>query len=142
MQTDSFKEFKRQYENKNIVPPDEKTFSDQFNEKQDISQVFDNEATIRPATDIVKLNEEITNLNVFKQYMQSRGYVESSNRFFTKNFAESDNPNNIYSVNITINDGIVTAITAYDKNNKVTKMPDTIINIVKDDIHNAITSFI
>ena len=142
MQTDSFKEFKRQYENKNIVPPDEKTFSDQFNEKQDISQVFDNEATIRPATDIVKLNEEITNLNVFKQYMQSRGYVESSNRFFTKNFAESDDPNNIYSVNITINDGIVTAITAYDKNNKVTKMPDTIISIVKDDIHNAITSFI
>ena len=142
MQTDSFKEFKRQYENKNIVPPDEKTFSDQFNEKQDISQVFDNEATIRPVTDIVKLNEEITNLNVFKQYMQSRGYVESSNRFFTKNFAESDDPNNIYSVNITINDGIVTAITAYDKNNKVTKMPDTIISIVKDDIHNAITSFI
>lgn len=93
-------------------------------------------------TDIIKLNEEIDNINVFKKNMLIKGYTEVSNRFLTKNFAESTNPDDIYYVNITINDGIITAITAYDENNKVTNIPQSIINTVKNDISESLTAFI
>ena len=164
--TDSYKDFKKQYENKNITPPDEKSFSDQFKEDNielsneqfdNMDNIFDEEDNDEvyetlddsddvqnddSSTDIIKLNEEISNINVFKKHMLEKGYKEVSNRFLAKNFAEASKPDEIYSVNVTINDGIITAITAYNQDNKIVNMPPSIIKVVKSDINESITPFI
>ena len=164
--TDSYKDFKKQYENKNITPPDEKSFSDQFKEDNielsneqfdNMDNIFDEEDNDEVyetlddsddvqnddnSTDIIKLNEEISNINVFKKHMLEKGYKEVSNRFLAKNFAEASKPDEIYSVNVTINDGIITAITAYNQDNKIVNMPPSVIKVVKSDINESITPFI
>lgn len=74
--------------------------------------------------------------------MFDKGYTELSNRFLEKDFAEAKNPDQIYSVNITINDGVITAITAYDRDNKLIAIPQSIITNVKNDINESMTAFI
>ena len=73
--------------------------------------------------------------------MSSLNYKEESNRFLTKNFAESFNPQIVYHINITINDEVLTAITGYDLNNHIVKTPDIIIDKVKNDINKALGEY-
>ena len=89
-------------------------------------------------SDIIKIDEEIDNINLFMKHMEQRGYQLESSRFLTKKFAESSDIDTIYNINITINNEVITAITGYDDNNKVITIPKAIINTVKNDINKAL----
>lgn len=93
-------------------------------------------------SDIIKIDEEIDNINLFMKHMEQRGYQLESSRFLTKKFAESSDIDTIYNINITINNEVITAITGYDSNNKIITIPNSIITIVQNDIQEALKQII
>ena len=102
----------------------------------------DNSLNNHVQSDIIKMDEDIDNINLFIKHMEQRGYQLESSRFLTKKFAESSDVNTIYNINITINNEVITAITGYDDNNKVITIPEAIINTVKTDINKALQTII
>lgn len=93
-------------------------------------------------SDIIKIDEEINNINLFMKHMEQRGYQLESSRFLTKKFAESSDIDTIYNINITINNEVITAITGYDSNNKIITIPNSIITTVQNDIQEALKQII
>ena len=130
-----------------FLDKDEKKYQDiesidfNNNEEQQLD-VIETDDEDKSTSDIIKVDEDIDNIDLFKKHMLSKGYVSESNRFLTKNFAESKDPDFVYNVNITINQEKVTAITAYDQNNKVVNMPSAIIKQVKNDIEESLSTYI
>ena len=70
-----------------------------------------------------------------------KGYTDKSNRFLSKKFALSSDKNNIYNINVSIDNEIVTSIIGYDNNNKLVTVPSEIINQVKNDISDSLLEF-
>jgi len=93
-------------------------------------------------SDIIKMDEEIDNINLFMKHMEKKGYQFESSRFLTKKFAESSDMDTIYNINITINNEVITAITGYDNNNKIIAVPDAIIATVQNDIQESLNQII
>jgi len=69
--------------------------------------------------------------------MIQKDYKEFSERFLIKDF-KLEGEDDVYQVNITIDDEIVTAITGYNEDNKVVQLPDEIVEEVEEDIENSI----
>lgn len=90
---------------------------------------------------IVKMDEDIDNINIFIKHMKDKGYASELNRFLTKNFAESTDIKNVYHINITIDNEIITAITGYNKNNKIVNIPQAILETVQKDIQNSLHNY-
>lgn len=70
--------------------------------------------------------------------MESKGYKELSDRFLTKDFATENDKKNIYHINITIDNEIITAITGYNSEDEVVAIPDTIVEAVQEDIDESL----
>ena len=115
---------------KKIKLTDDIINEDLFNSNNDVS------------SDIIKMNEEIDNVDLFMKHMEQRGYQLESSRFLTKKFAEASNKENIYNINVTINNEVITAITGYDDNNKVITIPESILKVVQTDIDKALQQII
>ena len=104
--------------------------------------LFNNESEENIQSDIIKMNEEIDNINVFMKHMEQRNYQLESSRFLTKKFAEASDKDTIYNINITIDNETITAITGYDSNNKIITIPKSILNVVQADINKAMKQII
>ena len=70
--------------------------------------------------------------------MANKGYKELSDRFLVKDFATEDDKKDVYHINITIDNEIVTAITGYNDEEEVVAVPDLIIEAVQDDIDESL----
>lgn len=91
---------------------------------------------------VIKMAEDIDNIDLFLKHMTNNGYKLSANRFLHKNFAESINVKQIYHINITINNEQITAIIAYDNKHKIVQIPKAILQTVQEDINNALVKYI
>lgn len=102
----------------------------------------DNDDDENNQSDIIKMDSEIDNINMFIKHMENKGYQFESSRFLTKKFAEASDEDYIYNINITISDEVVTAITAYDEDNKIVAIPSSISDVIKKDIDDSLKEYL
>lgn len=122
------------FDNENLISEEEQ----QLAESLEDDDLLKNERT----SDIIKMDLEIDNMDLFIKHMESKDYQLESSRFLTKKFAEASDTDTIYSIVITVNNETITAITGYDMDDKVVTIPDAIKKVVKTDINDALRSFI
>ena len=122
------------FDNENLISEEEQ----QLAESLENDDLLKNERT----SDIIKMDLEIDNMDLFIKHMESKDYQLESSRFLTKKFAEASDTDTIYSIVITVNNETITAITGYDMDDKVVTIPDAIKKVVKTDINDALRSFI
>ena len=144
---DQIDPFSDNIENNNINTNNIKDTDNNIDINTDINESVvqiddDNLSDGKAQSDIIKMDEEIDNINLFMKHMEKRGYQFESSRFLTKKFAESSDMDTIYNINITINNEIITAITGYDSNNKIITVPNSIITTVQKDIQESLKQII
>ena len=122
------------FDNENLISEEEQ----QLAENLENDDLLRNERT----SDIIKMDLEIDNMDLFIKHMESKDYQLESSRFLTKKFAEASDTDTVYSIVITVNNETITAITGYDMDDKVVTIPDAIKKVVKKDINDALRSFI
>lgn len=122
------------FDNENLISEEEQQLAKSFED----DDLLKNERT----SDIIKMDLEIDNMDLFIKHMESKDYQLESSRFLTKKFAEASDTDTVYSIVITVNNETITAITGYDMDDKVVTIPDAIKKAVKTDINDALQSFI